>query len=1057
MRKTKRRMHSDALAFREWSNLHVTWRVWTRRLYQKYAGREMEALALQHWAQSLQFRALLQWNGLYLHIRGNKQEEAWAVTYFRHRELRKSMKAWLGYLQLRREKRHQEKLAQQHHHSGMLQRCFSIWWLAWTHGEGMRIHQEHIGHLAARIALRRVFTHWKHYVVLCSEVSRQYELAEHHHRHHLLYIGFTALRENVVNARLQQMRRNLAHQQHQVMLLKSFWNCWKSRLEQKEEEQQLSLTLAAHSHYRVTLLSKYLRFWLQNAKWKKLSQMQYAKADHHYRRIIMPATFQTWRRFTDHQQWWREMKEMASYFHRETLTRRVFDRWRLSTGQQRENRMTERMAILHSEQKLLIHFWCSWCRRTMVRLEEQEGLSLAHDHYCHLVQRRAFCVWKENIQEIKTERTKEVKALTCHYSKCLQWSWSRWRQYVRHQCEKWKKLVRADMHYRHSLLGKVLAAWKTYQCSTQHILCLVAEKEKKHNRELLRQVLHIWKGNAIALVDEAKKGAQAEQHYRRATVLKVLFQWRDAASLQVYCRWQETAAVRDARKHLDMVRLRGLFLHWKEFYIRSSVQRAQLKMAAQHHGRQLLCRCLAGWKQQHLQCIRKTLLQRWGDQLTAQRICSSCFSLWKRQLAQKGWEEQKTVQALWHWSLALQGKVFDAWVGFVLEQRRKKSRISRDVEVYRDNLLREGVAHILRYAAGMKQFRGELQAQHQLKAAYSLHQSVYRCAMLWKQKALCKKQDEPCSFPPPLKKRVTFKVPMPDASFGAKGDKGEVVSLRPALQPIQSDDLPVFLAAGDSIFSELLETSKVPLQPTVTDKHPLQDGVLSAATQTDPSSICLLSQPSSTSFSTGPLPSAALPWSQADATCPKQASPRLELLPPSSFMTRLRNGSEIGGSQSLNSCPNSRSRDLLLATAEERKQPDSQAHLLLPEDFMGKEIPSLVSEMAAKSKIRSGNPMEEKAPQNQLEAELQHIQEKMQSYHRSKQELKSCQKQARILHKRLELRTRTEKQEKVQQDEEKLDQLEAQIDSLTKVLLEERHRMQSCLTRVRDIRATYNM
>lgn len=31
---------------------------------------------------------------------------------------------------------------------------------------------------------------------------------------------------------------------------------------------------------------------------------------------------------------------------------------------------------------------------------------------------------------------------------------------MQHQCEKWRKLVQADMHYQHVLLGKMLAAWK---------------------------------------------------------------------------------------------------------------------------------------------------------------------------------------------------------------------------------------------------------------------------------------------------------------------------------------------------------------------------------------------------------------------------------------------------------------------------------------------------------------------------------------------------------------------------------------------------------------------
>lgn len=89
------------------------------------------------------------------------------------------------------------------------------------------------------------------------------------------------------------------------------------------------------------------------------------------------------------------------------------------------------------------------------------------------------------------------------------------------------------------------------------------------------------------------------------------------------------------------------------------------------------------------------------------------------------------------------------------------------------------------------------------QAAYSLHQTVYRCAMFWKRKALCRNRDKPHSPVPSLKKRVTFKVPMPDASRGAGGDAAEAMTLCFVPQPVKSDDLQFLLAAGDSVLSEL--------------------------------------------------------------------------------------------------------------------------------------------------------------------------------------------------------------------------------------------------------------
>ncbi|XP_032629621.1 protein SFI1 homolog isoform X4 [Chelonoidis abingdonii] len=978
VRRTKHRMGSEALAFRETSTLRVSWRVWTRRLRQNHTGREMNTLALQHWAQSLQFRAWLQWMELYLHIQHDKQKEAWAMNHHQHWELKRCMKAWLRHLQLQREKKHQDKLAQQHHQVSVLQYCFCGWRRAWEHRRSMQIHQECIGELAARITLRRVFTHWKHYVVLCMEETWKHKLAEKHHRHHLLHFGFNALRKNIINARLQQMRRNLAHRQYQVMLLQSFWNRWKCRLEQEEEEHQRSLTLAAHNHYRVTLLHKSVRLWLRNAKWRRHRQMQYAKADSHYGRVILPVTFQAWKSFKNYQRWWREMKEMASCFHRELLMRQVFDTWWLSACQHRENRTRERMAILHSKQQVLVRFWCSWRRRTVVCLEERERTALASDHYCYLLLRKTFHFWKKNIQEIRSERIKKVKALRFHYSKCLKWSWSKWRKYVGHRSKKWKTLVRADTYYQHSLLARVLAAWK--------------------------------------------------------------------------------------------------------------------------------------------------LLQRRGDQLMTQRLCSTCFSCWKRQLAQKQWERQETVRALWHWSLSLQGKVFDAWLGFALERQRKKARIEKAVAVYRAALLKEGVTQILTYMAGMKQLRGQLQAQHQLKAAYSLHQTVYRCAMLWKRKALCRNLDKPHSSLSSLKKRVTFKMPMPVANPGAGGDAAKVVTPCSMLQPVKRDNLPFLFAAEDFVLSELnavrqarlqprrpdfllqslegegllgipfneLEGPEVPLLQTSMNKHPAQAGALLASTHTEQSSCNQLFQMGSTSFSSCPLtvptPLTCVPsWTRG--TChPAQTSPKPVLLPPSSFMSRLRCESEKNEGQPLKSHVETFLEDPQQATVgKERKQPNSEGHLLQPEVATGKESKPKTAVKhtsgiglsgsgyynrgstshdsnqnpqachCVESQRRQGYSTEGTELQKQLEAELQHIQQQMQHYHDSKQELKSCRRQARILHKWLEMSTGAVEQDVVQQVQEELDQLEVQIKALTKVLLEGKHCLQSYITRVEDIRTALDM
>ncbi|KFP54179.1 Protein SFI1, partial [Cathartes aura] len=992
VQRTKHGMQSVALAFRERNCLRISWAVWRRRHYQNCAGHKMNILALQHWAQSLQFRAWLQWQELYLYSQNDKQKETRAVTHHCHWELKRCMEAWLGYSNLHRAKKLQNELAQEHHRSRIVRQCFSDWWLSWECRRRMHAHQKDIDKLAARIALWRVFAHWKHYVVLCVEETRQCELAEKHYEHHLL-------------------------------VLQKFWNCWKSRLEQREEEQQQALTSVAHARYSPITMFVWFVFFLN-----KKSRVGFSKYFQGRREWIGLLTFIKSMSFLKE---FSPVLTFSLFACRRMLMRQVFDTWLLNACKQQEYRMGEKRAVLHFERQLLCCFWRVWCKRTAACLEEQEGLVRARDHYSNLLLLKAFCLWKQNTQERKRERLKEMQALRFHCSNCLQQTWNKWREYVGHQREKWRKLVQADKHYQYTLLGKTLAAWKSYQHNIQCILYQVAEKEKQHTRLLLRQLLCTWRENVLALIREAKATTRADEHYRRAILSKVLLQWRYTALLQVCCRQQKVTAVMEAKKHLDIVRLQTLFLHWKELTRESLMLRAQQHRAVQHYQQHLLQKYLVKWKKYHQRCLGKTLLQRQGDQLMTRRLCSASFSCWKAQLLQQRWEKWKTVQALWHWSLSLQRKVFDAWLKFAKGQQQKKDPIEKATGVYHTTLLREGVTRVLRYTAGMKQLGGQLQAQCQLKAAYNRHQSVYRCAMLWKQKALSKKLNKPCSFLPPLKKQVTFE--MPDISPETRRHSAEEEPW-----PSKCSHLPFHLADGDSILSDLnairrarlpprradfllesLESKELlgppftrpeaPFQQTSVNKCSAQTGNLMLTPQVEESTCKRLSQMGNTARSCPSLIHAALPsvplWTN-DVHCAVQ---RPELWSPSSFMPQKKAGAEI--------------KSALLP-------------LLVPCIFH-----------SAEGKEREHGSREEMVLQRRLEAVelLIGIRILLIPF------IRSCQQQAQILQKWLEMSMQPEDQGGVQGVQEELDQLQVRINTLTKAQLEERHHVQNLVARLHDI------
>lgn len=58
-------------------------------------------------------------------------------------------------------------------------------------------------------------------------------------------------------------------------------------------------------------------------------------------------------------------------------------------------------------------------------------------------------------------------------------------------------------------------------------------------------------------------------------------------------------------------------------------------------------------------------------------------------------------------------QVWDAWLRFVLERRRKKARLEQAALFYHSSLVHKGITRLLRFVAGMKSFRGHFHAQRQ--------------------------------------------------------------------------------------------------------------------------------------------------------------------------------------------------------------------------------------------------------------------------------------------------------------------------------------------------------
>ncbi|XP_018412877.1 PREDICTED: protein SFI1 homolog [Nanorana parkeri] len=759
--RTKHHMLSEALEFRQYGDLHNTWHMWLVQFQRRQKIHYMETLSLKHWAVGLQMRVWLQWRELYLITQEEKHKEQKALMHFQCCKLKTSMRSWLIYIYYRRRKRQQNTLAVRFCNANVIQQYFSIWVHIFDEVKKMQAVQERCGFLARRCVLRRTFTHWKHYMLIVSEEVHLQNLAQNHYRLHLMDVGCRALKKNVSLVHTTQKRKEQASHQYQSWLLRRFWTVWQYRLEQKEEERLGSLTMAAQSHYRLLLLQKYISAWVQYIQLHKFKKVLVTTAESHYAKSLLPRCFNTWRTCTHLQQKNREMEDQAIGFHRSCVQRRALSTWCEKLNHQKETRLAERMAVLHYNWQLLDQYWSLWKRRLSAVQGEHELEMLASEHCWRQQLIHMLHTWRKHVQDIKAERSKEEAAMSHHRQHCMKICWHHWRMFLSYRFQKRQRKLCAQEHYQRWLLAKFLNSWKLYHRNSKDILQTVVTKEKLYKDAILREALHTWRSHTMAQTEERKQTLLAVNHYRTTTLKQVMRAWRDAACVQAYNREQMAEQVSEAAACLQKGKLQRMFLYWREHGKTTKVLRVKMEMATKHYARCLLRHCLKLWEVYHSVHWRKMLLQRQQNNFFRLSLSKSCLRKWQQMLVEKRRQDKQTIQALWHWSLNLQGKVFDCWLTYVLERRRKKQRLAEAVEVYRTDLMREGVTRILRFMSGMKQYRAELSTQHQLKEVYTQNRAVRRCAMIWKEKVFKKRLQVSVQ-----KKKVTFQMPFQDVRHG---------------------------------------------------------------------------------------------------------------------------------------------------------------------------------------------------------------------------------------------------------------------------------------------------
>ncbi|XP_017574687.1 protein SFI1 homolog isoform X1 [Pygocentrus nattereri] len=848
MRRLKFRMSEAAIKHQRLSLARWVWTVWQAAIQHRYAQHNQEDLALQLWATTVQNRAWMQWKSKCMQACGLREKEARAHLFYCRLLQRCCLHGWIRHIQHKRAKNLPKAIAGTVWHRSVVRRHWCVWRRALQCRQSERDKGQIADSLAQRATQRQAFSCWRDYVEMCLEKTKKEQTAIQHQQLQLVRMGFEGLALNVTHCQTHRINKNISVQHHRHTMMLRYWKLWQQCLEQTEERNFQSQMTTALNYHRVSVLRTYLQRWRQRCREHKHMKDLEMRADSCFARLILPHCMVSWIEFTAQSIEHRKRRETAELFHQQQIYSRAFYTLWGRYIDHRDQRLAEMMAVLHAERECVSRAWSKWLCRFMQHREDRLKQTQAQTLYSRTLLHKTLHQWRHNINAIHNSQRRFKQAEVHDGQRCMRGALSGWREYLEHRRQKTRRLTHIDEHYERRLLRNTLQAWKQHYMQTQHINQSAESCYQQHQQQLVRRMLCLWRRNVCVAVEEREKDRRAKCHYRHCLLSKVLFAWHERTALVVSRRHQQEEALREAKLHIHKVRKWAVLRRWRQQHIEVRQERLSQEKACRYHNSVLLRKTLRAWIVSTYQHKRYQVLKNRSSELHRLRVCQRFFICWKAQLQSKRREAELTELALWHWSLNLQAKVMCAWRQWVAECQRKQRRLAAAAQFYRDELLREGITHILRYTTHMNAFSSNMALHSHEQSSRRLQTVVRRCALRWKQRALCQpsrstemanKEDKPS------KKSVSFCLP---EDHGHKHEH--------AHHPVHSQT--VEQRAEESIVNKLLMVRASRLQPRRADDL-LHSPVKDLLQHPQPSSSWRLAGQTDTRSPSVPAPSLPVP------------------------------------------------------------------------------------------------------------------------------------------------------------------------------------------------------
>nr|XP_019957143.1 PREDICTED: protein SFI1 homolog [Paralichthys olivaceus]XP_019957144.1 PREDICTED: protein SFI1 homolog [Paralichthys olivaceus] len=756
MRRMKKTMIELAVEHNRLAALHSAWSLWRTRLQQQQDLYTLEEQTVKQQALILKRRAWLQWTEMHVAFRCQTEKESRASLHFILKLKRNTLRQWTSYVSFCQTKRSSQAAAHRACYLRLVKMCWSNWRKAlhrrWSEEERLQA----AGQLAIQSTQRRALERWRTYVTLSRDEAEVNQMAVQHHQHHLLCAGLQGLFLNVTWNKTRRLNNNIALQHYDQTMMRKFWRLWQDRLEEAEDKSFQPLTEQAATIYSLSLLSSCFHNWREKLAEQRHMQELEHRADVWFAGRVMPQCFNSWVEFTLQRRLHKHRKHNAEVFNQRRHFTWVFYTWWGRSEKHREQMLSERMAILHEEQYHMQRAFAFWRQRTEQKISEQEKQEASERLYLQRLLHKTVTQWKENSSEIRDRRSREQQAYHQGDLCCLKWALEKWKKFVQIQRVKKRKLEEMQRFHETKLLKCTFVAWKTHNLQMSQVYEQAEELHRQKTGNFLRMVLSVWRENAVLQAESRHLEQRALNHSQHFLLSKVFLVWREATTLAMIKRHQQEEAVSRAQRSINQVFLLRSFTQWRKRTREARKERMCMEKARQHHDSKLLSKALKHWNKYQDQNRKNKVMKRQGILLLRLKMCQTYFEQWKTKLHHRRREAKQTEKALWHWSLTLQSKVLYGWRLWVTEQRQKQEQVAIAARVYRDELLREGVTCILTYAAHMNDLTTSLTQHSQEQTSRHLQRVVKRCAMRWKQRALCKPQREKTVKEQPRKKSVTF-------------------------------------------------------------------------------------------------------------------------------------------------------------------------------------------------------------------------------------------------------------------------------------------------------------